>query len=34
MEDDLKTLKVDFLSNHMVDLTQILNLILGDQTKT
>ena len=33
MEDDLKILKVEYLSNHWSDLPQILNLGLGDQTK-
>ena len=33
MEEDLKILKVEFLSNHWSDFTQILNLSLGDQTK-
>ena len=31
MEDDLKILKVEYLSNHISDHTQILNLILDDQ---
>ena len=34
MEDDLKILKVEYLSNHWSDLPQILNLSLGDQTKS
>ena len=33
MEDDLKILKVEYLSNHWSDLPQILNLSLGDQTQ-
>ena len=33
MEDDLKILKVKYLSNHCSYFPQILNLILGDQTK-
>ena len=33
MEDDLKILNVVYLSNHWSDLTQILNLSEGDQTK-
>ena len=33
MEDDLKILKVEYLSNHWSDLPQIFNLSLGDQTK-
>ena len=33
MEDDLKILKVEYLSNHWLDLPQILNLSSGDQTK-
>ena len=33
MEDDLKILKVENLSNHWPDFPQILNLSLGDQTK-
>ena len=32
MEDNLKILKLEYLSNHFVDLTQILNLSLYDQT--
>ena len=32
MEDDLKVLKVENLSNHLLDPTQILNLSLDDQT--
>ena len=31
MEDDLKILKVEYLSNHLLDPTQILNLRLYDQ---
>ena len=31
MEDDLKILKVEYISNHLLDLTQILNLSLDDQ---
>ena len=31
MEDDLKILKVEYLSNHLLDHTQILNLSLDDQ---
>ena len=33
MEDDLKILKVEYLSNHSSDPPQILNLRSGDQTK-
>ena len=33
MEDDLKILKVEYLSNHWSDFPQILNLSLVDQTK-
>ena len=33
IEDDLKILKVEYLSNHWSDLPQILNLSSGDQTK-
>ena len=33
MEDDLKIVKVEYLSNHWLDLRQILNLISEDQTK-
>ncbi len=33
MEDDLRILKVAYLSNHWSDLPQMLNLSLGDQTK-
>ena len=33
MEDDLKILKLEYLSNHSSDLPQTLNLNLGDQTK-
>ena len=32
MEDDLKILEVEYLSNHLLDPTQILNLSLDDQT--
>ena len=32
MEDDLKILKVKYLSNHLLDPTQILNLSLNDQS--
>ena len=32
MEDELKILKVEHLSNHLLDPTQILNLCLDDQT--
>ena len=33
MEDDLTILKMEYLCNHWLDLTQIWNLSLGDQTK-
>ena len=33
MEDDLKILKVEYLSNHWPDLSQILNLSIGNWTK-
>jgi hypothetical protein len=33
MEDDLKILKVEYLSNHLLDPTQILNSSSGDQKK-
>ena len=33
MEEDLKILKVEYISNHWSDLTQIWNLSLGDQNK-
>jgi hypothetical protein len=33
MEDDLKILKVEYLSNHWSDFPQILNLSSGYQTK-
>ena len=33
MEDDLKILKVEYLSNQLLDHTQILNLEFGDQSK-
>jgi hypothetical protein len=32
MEDNLKILKVEYLCNHLLDHTQILNLLLDDQT--
>ena len=32
MEDDLKILKVEYLSNHLLDHTQIFNLSFYDQT--
>jgi hypothetical protein len=32
MEEDLKVLKVEYLSNCLLDHTQILNLSLDDQT--
>ena len=32
MEEDLKQLKVGYISNHLLDHTQILNLSLDDQT--
>ena len=32
MEDDLKILKVEYLSNHLLDHIQMLNLSLNDQT--
>ena len=32
MEDNLKKLKVKYLSNHLLDHTQILNLSLDNQT--
>ena len=31
MEDDLKILKVEYFSNHLLDHTQILNLSLDNQ---
>ena len=34
MEDDLKILKEEYLSNHWLVLSQILNLNWGDQTET
>ena len=34
MEDDLKISKVEYISNHWLDLSQILNLSLGDQAKS
>ena len=33
MEEDLNILKVEYLSNSLLDHTQILNLDLGDQSK-
>ena len=33
MNDNLNTLKAEHLSNHWLDLPQILNLMSGDQTK-
>ena len=33
MEDDLKKLKLEYISNHWLDFPQILNLSLWDQTK-
>ena len=33
MEEDLKKWKVEYLSNHWSDLSQILNLFLGKQDK-
>ena len=32
IEEDLKILKVEYLSNHWTDLPQIFNLSLGDQS--
>ena len=32
MEDNLKILKVEYLRNHFLDVTQILNLSVNDQT--
>jgi hypothetical protein len=32
MEDNLKILKVEYLSNHLLDPDEILNLSLADQT--
>ena len=32
IEDDLKIVKVEYLSNHLLDTTKILNLNLGEQT--
>ena len=32
MEDNLKILDVEFLTNHLLDHTQILNLSLDDQS--
>ena len=34
MEDDLKILKVEYLSNHQSDLPQISSLEPGDQIKS
>ena len=34
MEDDLKILKVEYLSNRWSDFPQTLNLIIGDQNQT
>ena len=33
MKEDLKILNMEYLSNHQLDLPQIVNLSLGDQTK-
>ena len=33
MEYDLKILSIEYLSNHLLDLPQILDLSPGDQTK-
>ena len=33
MEEDLKIFQVEYLSNHWLDLAQILNLSLGEKTK-
>ena len=33
MKEDLKILNVEYLSNHQLDLPQIVNLSLGYQTK-
>jgi hypothetical protein len=33
MEDNLKILIVEYISNHLLDPPQILNLSSGDQTK-
>ena len=33
MEDDIKLLEVEYLSNHWSDLSQMLNLSSGDQPK-
>jgi hypothetical protein len=33
MEDDLKILDVEYLSNHWLDIIQIVDLSKGDQTK-
>jgi hypothetical protein len=32
MEEDLKILEVEYISNHSLDLAQILHLSLDDQT--
>ena len=32
-EDDWKRIKVEYLSDHLLDRPQLLNLSLGDQTK-
>ena len=32
MEDDFKILKLEYLNNHWMDLSQSWNLSLGDQT--
>ena len=33
MEDDLKILKVEYLSNYLLDHTQLLNFTFSDQSK-
>jgi hypothetical protein len=33
MDDDLKILKVEYINNRWLDLSQIFNLNLGDQSK-
>jgi hypothetical protein len=33
MEDNLKILSIEYVSNHLLDLPQTLNLSSGDQTK-
>ena len=33
MENDIKSLKVEYLSNYWSDFPQILNISLGEQTK-